>query len=87
MRTSLDVQQFIDTLPFSRLQRTILWLCFFVVAVDGFDTAAIGFIAPAICQEWHLSAAALAPLALWRPGLAASLVPPRRAQRGHGRSP
>jgi AAHS family 4-hydroxybenzoate transporter-like MFS transporter len=62
MRTSLDVQQFIDALPFSKLQRAILWLCFLVVAVDGFDTAAIGFIAPAIREEWHLSAAALAPL-------------------------
>jgi AAHS family 4-hydroxybenzoate transporter-like MFS transporter len=62
MRTSMDVQQFIDALPFSRLQRTTLWLCFLVVAVDGFDTAAVGFIAPAIREEWHLSAAALAPL-------------------------
>lgn len=62
MRDSLDVQHFIDTLPFSRLQRGILWLCFLVVAVDGFDTAAIGFIAPAIREQWHLTAAALAPL-------------------------
>lgn len=57
-----DVQQFIDTLPFSRLQRLTLWLCFLVVAVDGFDTAAIGFIAPAIRAQWQLSASALAPL-------------------------
>ncbi|WP_407941677.1 MFS transporter [Noviherbaspirillum galbum] len=58
----MEVQDFIDSLPLSALQRTILWLCFFVVAVDGFDTAAVGFIAPAIREEWHLSAAALAPL-------------------------
>ena len=32
------------------------------VAVDGFDTASIGFIAPAIRAEWGLSPAALAPL-------------------------
>ncbi|BEV13238.1 aromatic acid/H+ symport family MFS transporter [Herbaspirillum sp. DW155] len=62
MQTRQDVQQFIDALPFSRLQRLTLWLCFFVVTVDGFDTAAIGFIAPAIRAEWQLSAAALAPL-------------------------
>lgn len=62
MRASMDVQHFIDTQPFSRLQRGILWLCFLVVAVDGFDTAAIGFIAPAIREVWGLSAAALAPL-------------------------
>ncbi len=62
MRTTMDVQHFIDALPFSRLQRGILWLCFLVVAVDGFDTAAIGFIAPAIREEWQLGASALAPL-------------------------
>lgn len=62
MHTQQDVQHFIDTLPFSRLQRLTLWLCFLVVAVDGFDTAAIGFIAPAIRAQWHLSASALAPL-------------------------
>ncbi|WP_044530198.1 MFS transporter [Herbaspirillum sp. B65] len=62
MQARQDVQQFIDALPFSRLQRLTLWLCFFVVTVDGFDTAAIGFIAPAIRAQWQLSAAALAPL-------------------------
>jgi AAHS family 4-hydroxybenzoate transporter-like MFS transporter len=62
MHTQQDVQHFIDTLPFSRLQRLTLWLCFLVVAVDGFDTAAIGFIAPAIRAQWQLSASALAPL-------------------------
>jgi AAHS family 4-hydroxybenzoate transporter-like MFS transporter len=62
MHSRLDVQDFIDRIPFSGLQRSILWLCFFVVAIDGFDTAAAGFIAPAIREEWHLSAAALAPV-------------------------
>jgi AAHS family 4-hydroxybenzoate transporter-like MFS transporter len=58
----IDIQDFIDTHPFSRFQRSILILCFLVVLVDGFDTASIGFIAPAIKAEWHLSGAALAPL-------------------------
>ncbi len=62
MRTTIDVQDYLDALPFSRQQRLVLWLCFLVVAVDGFDTAAIGFIAPSIRVEWGLSAAALAPL-------------------------
>jgi hypothetical protein len=35
-------------------------VCFLIVAIDGFDTAAIGFIAPTIRSEWELSAAALA---------------------------
>ncbi len=62
MRKSIDVQDYLDALPLSRQQRMVLWLCFLVVAVDGFDTAAIGFIAPSIRTEWGLRAAALAPL-------------------------
>ncbi|MBA5637675.1 MFS transporter [Duganella sp. LX20W] len=60
--TTLDVQAFIDRQPFARFQKTILALCFLIVAIDGFDTASIGFIAPALRAEWHISAAALAPL-------------------------
>lgn len=62
MHSRLDVEDFIDRIPFSGLQRSILWLCFLVVAIDGFDTAAAGFIAPAIREDRHLSAAVLAPL-------------------------
>ncbi len=62
MRVTTDVQAYLDHLPFSRQQKLVLWLCFLVVAIDGFDTAAIGFIAPAIRAQWSLSAAALAPL-------------------------
>jgi AAHS family 4-hydroxybenzoate transporter-like MFS transporter len=58
----MDVQQFIDSHPFSRFQKQLLALCFLVVAIDGFDTASIGFIAPALRAEWHLTAASLAPL-------------------------
>jgi len=60
--TALNVQQFLDEQPFSRLQKRLLVLCFSIVAIDGFDTASIGFIAPALRAEWHLSALALAPL-------------------------
>jgi MFS transporter, AAHS family, 4-hydroxybenzoate transporter len=59
---STSIDQFIDSRPFSSFQRRVLILCFLVVAIDGFDTAAIGFIGPALREQWHLSAAALAPL-------------------------
>ncbi|GCB03574.1 MFS transporter [Ralstonia sp. SET104] len=58
----LNITKFIDEHPLSPFQATIVILCFLVVAIDGFDTAAIGFIAPAIRAEWHLAAAQLAPL-------------------------
>ncbi|WP_213780729.1 MFS transporter [Caballeronia sp. dw_276] len=58
----VSVERFIDSQPLSRFQKRILVLCFLIVAVDGFDTSGIGFIAPAIRADWHLAAAALAPL-------------------------
>ncbi len=59
---AVHVQTYLNDLPFSARQRLILWLCFLVVAVDGFDTAAIGFVAPSLRNEWGLTAASLAPL-------------------------
>ncbi|MGO4304991.1 MFS transporter [Cupriavidus sp. RAF12] len=58
----LNVTAFIDRQPLSAFQVTIVVLCFLIVAIDGFDTAAIGFIAPAIRADWQLSPAHLAPL-------------------------
>lgn len=58
----LNITTFIDEHPLSPFQVKIVVLCFLIVAIDGFDTAAIGFIAPAIRAEWHLAAAQLAPL-------------------------
>ena len=58
----VDVQAFIDGHPVSTLQRRLLFLCFLVIAIDGFDTAIIGFIAPAIRAEWQLGVAQLGPL-------------------------
>ena len=58
----MDVQSFIDQNPLSRSQKLIMWLCFIIVAIDGFDTAAVGFIAPALKAEWALQATDLAPL-------------------------
>jgi MFS transporter, AAHS family, 4-hydroxybenzoate transporter len=59
---AIDVQSFINAHRLSAMQMVTLLLCFFIVAVDGFDTAAIGFIAPAIRAEWGLTAAQLAPV-------------------------
>lgn len=60
--STLNVTTFIDRQPLSAFQVTIVVLCFLIVAIDGFDTAAIGFIAPAIRAEWQLTPAHLAPL-------------------------
>jgi AAHS family 4-hydroxybenzoate transporter-like MFS transporter len=72
---AVDVQDFLNRHPFSAFQWSIFATCFLIVLLDGFDTAAIGFIAPSLMKEWGLSKAALAPVlsaALF--GLAAGAV-------------
>jgi AAHS family 4-hydroxybenzoate transporter-like MFS transporter len=59
---TIDVPQFIDSHPFSSVQRRLLLLCFLVVALDGFDVAIIGHIAPALRAEWALGVTSLGPL-------------------------
>jgi AAHS family 4-hydroxybenzoate transporter-like MFS transporter len=51
----VDVQDFINEHPFGRFRRLIFFMCFVIVLLDGFDTAAIGFIAPSLMTEWHLA--------------------------------
>ena len=58
----VDVQDVINSHPLSRFQVSVVALCFLVVAIDGFDTAAIGFIAPALKAGWGVTPAQLAPL-------------------------
>ncbi|MFJ4056488.1 MFS transporter [Pseudomonas sp. NPDC089743] len=59
---TVDVQVFIDSQPVSAFQWRILLLCFLVTAIDGLDTAAIGFIAPALREHWQIGAAELGPV-------------------------
>ena len=49
--TPLDVQSFINAQPLSRYQWRVVILCFLIVFLDGLDTAAMGFIAPALSQD------------------------------------
>ena len=58
----VNVQTFLNEHPFSAFQWTVFALCFFIVLLDGFDTAAIGYIAPSLIKEWAVTRSALAPL-------------------------
>jgi len=69
---SINVTEFINGHRLAPFQILIVVLCFLIVAIDGFDTAAIGFLAPAIRTEWNLTPAALAPL--FGAGLAGLMV-------------
>ena len=58
----IDIQTFLNEHPFSSYQWLIFVLCFIVVLLDGFDTAAIGFIAPSLIKEWGVTRPELAPV-------------------------
>ncbi|QWC92659.1 aromatic acid/H+ symport family MFS transporter [Cupriavidus metallidurans] len=46
----------------SFLQILTLFLCFLVVAADGFDVASVGYVAPLLRKAWTLSPAQLGPI-------------------------
>ena len=52
----------IDSPSAGAVRWLIFALCFLVVLLDGFDTAAIGYIAPSLMQEWGVAKPALAPV-------------------------
>jgi AAHS family 4-hydroxybenzoate transporter-like MFS transporter len=58
----LDVKNFIDERPMVAMQWTILGLCFLILIADGFDTAAMAFVAPALTHDLSISKAALGPV-------------------------
>ncbi len=60
--STVDIQDFLDRYPFSPFQWLVFGLCLVIVLLDGFDTAAIGFIAPSLIGEWGVSKPALAPV-------------------------
>jgi MFS transporter, AAHS family, 4-hydroxybenzoate transporter len=58
----VDVVAFIDQQPVGGFQIKLLLICAAVLFLDGFDTQAIGYVAPALAREWGLSKAALGPV-------------------------
>lgn len=61
-QSSVSVQHLIDHAPMSRYQIFIGLLCFLIIFLDGLDTAAMGFIAPALIQEWGINKVDLGPV-------------------------
>lgn len=55
----IDLVRVIDQAPVSHLQWRVIFLCFMVAFVDGFDTQAIGYVAPKIMREFDLGPAAM----------------------------
>jgi AAHS family 4-hydroxybenzoate transporter-like MFS transporter len=58
----VDVVEFIDRQPVGAFQLKLLLTCAAVLFLDGFDTTAIGYVAPSLAREWHLTKADLGPV-------------------------
>jgi AAHS family 4-hydroxybenzoate transporter-like MFS transporter len=56
---AMDVRTFIDSQPISAYQWAVTAMCGLIVFVDGFDAQAMGFVAPAVTADLHVTRAAL----------------------------
>ncbi|SFO78913.1 MFS transporter, AAHS family, 4-hydroxybenzoate transporter [Bradyrhizobium sp. Ghvi] len=59
---AVDVPAFVDRQPVGAFQIRVLVVCAAVLFIDGFDTQAIGYVAPAVAQEWKLARGSLGPV-------------------------
>jgi AAHS family 4-hydroxybenzoate transporter-like MFS transporter len=58
----IDVADFIDHMPVGGFHIRLLLTCAAVLFLDGFDTQAIGYVAPVIAKEWSLTKGAFGPV-------------------------
>src|SRR6266516_2603129 len=58
----VDIADLINMRPLSSFQKGIMVLIGGVVVMDGFDVQAIGFVAPALTQDWRIDPTALGPI-------------------------
>jgi MFS transporter, AAHS family, 4-hydroxybenzoate transporter len=58
----VDIAGLINMHPLSSFQKGIMVLIGGVVVMDGFDVQAIGFVAPALTEDWHIDPIALGPI-------------------------
>ena len=59
---AIDLIDFIDRHPVGAFQIRVLVACAAVLFLDGFDTQAIGYVAPALAKEWGLKKVDLGPV-------------------------
>lgn len=62
MAAVINVNETIDQHPISAYQIRVLAMCMLVAALDGYDTQAIGYTAPAVAQALHLPMNAFGPV-------------------------
>ncbi|EQB97895.1 hypothetical protein [Photorhabdus temperata] len=54
---TVNVQHIINNQKLSKVQWQVLILCFLIVVIDGFDTVLMGYIAPAVINDFKVEGA------------------------------
>ncbi len=58
----IEIPELIDSQPAGGFIFGVAGLCGLILAADGFDTQAIGYVAPAIVKEWGIDKSSLGPV-------------------------
>ncbi|SAK41620.1 major facilitator transporter [Caballeronia pedi] len=58
----IDVERALGDAHRPAFQFMLLVLCGLCLVIDGFDAQAMGYVAPAVIADWHVSTAALGPV-------------------------
>lgn len=58
----VNVSEVVDNSKLGGFQIGLCALCALCLIMDGFDVQSMGYVAPAIVQDWHIPAAALGPV-------------------------
>ncbi|WP_445497279.1 MFS transporter [Photorhabdus sp. SF281] len=56
---TVNIQHIINNQKLSKVQWQVLILCFLIVVIDGFDTVLMGYIAPAVINDFKVEGAIL----------------------------
>ncbi|WP_250491875.1 MFS transporter [Caballeronia sp. GAWG1-1] len=62
MANAVDVESALGHAHRPGFQAMLLVLCGLCLVIDGFDAQAMGYVAPAVIADWHVSKAALGPV-------------------------
>lgn len=62
MANNINIEEIIDASKLGRGQVLVIALCSLCLIMDGFDVQAMGYVAPALIQEWGLSKEVLSPV-------------------------
>jgi AAHS family 4-hydroxybenzoate transporter-like MFS transporter len=72
MANAVNVEALIDEQPVRRFHVSVILLCALAMFADGFDDQVMGYVAPAMIQEWGLDRSVMGPV--FSAGLAGMMI-------------